>query len=360
VGLAAAIFARRQGLTVRVLDFRVPPIDKACGEGMMPDGVEILGSLGWMPAKEECASLGGIRYLDGRRVAEARFPRRPGLGIRRPVLHRALVRLAEDAGAKLDWGIRVTGLEGDRLETQRGSVSARWIIGADGLRSKVRQWAGLGERLGRHRRVGVRRHFKVDPWTDLVEVHWAQGCEAYVTPVSPGEIGVALLMNPDEKKGGGGFGHHLKRFPALVGRLAGASVTTIDRGAGPFSRVPHRVCQGRVALVGDAAGYMDAITGEGLSLGFHQAQKLMEAVRDGDLEQYERANRRLVAWPFLLIRALLLVERHPGLRCRLVSTLARDPDLFARLLAIHVRELPPRGLGVGGAARLIRGLLAVP
>lgn len=379
VGLATAIAARARGLAVRVIDFRRPPIDKACGEGLMPDGVAWLATHGVSVPPEDSFRFTGIRYVDGGEAAEARFAGAAGLGVRRPVLHAALVRRAEAAGVELEWGTRVLGLEvgaagragsrgstapdgaesaagrsvaAIRLETSAGVREARWVVGADGLRSRVRRWAGLeGAPTRSLRRFGTRRHYGVPPWTDVVEVHWAESCEAYVTPVSPREVGVAMLWSGDRR----GVRDCLPLFPALERRLAGAAVTTRDRGAGPLRQRPRAAAAGRVALVGDAAGYLDAITGEGMALGFHQAEALAEALAAGDLRLYRRAVRRLVALPFALIRALLFAERHPALRRRLVRTLRREPELFARLLAVHARQAPPRSVGLGGVWRLVRG-----
>jgi flavin-dependent dehydrogenase len=112
-----------------------------------------------------------------------------------------------------------------------------------------------------------------------------------------------------------------------------------------------------VALVGDAAGYRDAITGEGLSVGFFMARSLVGAIVAGDLGLYDKAVRRWVALPFFLIRVLLEVERRPRLRRRMIRTLAEETALFERLLAVHARQRPARSVGARGVLRLARGLL---
>lgn len=356
VGLATAIALRKRGLQVRVIDSRRPPIDKACGEGLMPDGVRWLSDNGVELAAAESYRFRGIRYLDGDLVAEARFDRGHGLGVRRTALHRALVKRAEDLDVRLDWGVRALALRAGEIETSAGSCQPGWLIGADGLGSRVRRWAGLEKPADpRRRRTGVRRHFRVAPWTDVVEVHWTDDCEAYVTPVSPSATGVAILWSGRPRR----FGLGLERFPVLAARLAGAEAASTDRGAGPLWRRTRAVAKGHLALVGDAAGYLDAITGEGLALGFHEAEALAEAIRAGDLRLYERSFRKLAALPFTLIRLLLFAERHPSIRRRMVRALAREPELFARLLAIHARDRPPSSLGLGGALRFIRALVRV-
>jgi menaquinone-9 beta-reductase len=374
-GLAFAARAARDGRSVRVLDRRRPPLDKPCGEGLMPDGVAVLEELGIDVAALPGRPFRGIRWLGdgpGKPVVDGAFPARPGLGIRRTVLHDALVRRAEEAGVELCWGVKVTGarVEGDGAvaETGAGESRSRYLVAADGLRSPLRRLLGLDAGPGRHRRYGIRRHFRVAPWTDRVEVYWIDGSEAYVTPVADqetddqeaGEVGVAILWREGDPAAADGFDGLLERyrapFPDFVERLTAAEPTSRDRGCGSLHQRARRVVFGPVALLGDASGYLDAITGEGLSLALHQGVALAEALRVGDLGRYESAQRRLRRLPDGLTRLLLAVERRPALRHRLLRTLARDPSLFDRLLAIHTRDRPLLSLGLGNGVRLGWGL----
>ena len=353
VGLVTAIELRRRGLDVLVVDRGQPPIDKGCGEGLMPDGVQALHRLGMALDEVEHAPFRGIRYLEGEVVAEADFAGVVGAGIRRTTLHRALVERAEEVEVRALWGLTVRGLAAGQVETDRGRLRGEWIIGADGLHSRVRQWTGLADPRRSWQRCGVRRHYALAPWSDRVEVYWGDGCEAYVTPVADRQLGVAFLWSGQKAS----FDSLLAGFPALERRLRGATIDSRDRGAAWLEQRSRAFCRGRVALVGDAAGYRDAITGEGLSVGFHQAREVAEAIANGDLEEYEKAARRVVALPFLLIRLLLEAERRPWLRRRLIRALATEPDLFARLLAVHIRQSPPRSVGPKGVLQLARGLL---
>ncbi len=359
-GLATAIAARQNGLGVVVLERAAPPIDKACGEGLMPDGLAVLRGLGVELGAESYRPFYGIRYVDGETVAEGRFAADPGIygaGVRRVRLHEALAERAAALGIEVRWRTRVLDLRPDSqslvAETTAGALRVRFVVGADGLHSRVRRWAGLAGRparpwLAQQGRFGVRRHFTLAPWSDLVEVHWGEDCEAYVTPVSAEEVGVALLWSGRKA----GFDQLLESFPVLASRLSGAPEISRDRGAGPLRQRVRAVARGRVALVGDASGYVDAITGEGLSLAFHQALALAEALRRGDLGHYVREHRRLGRFANVLTELLLIAERRPWLRRRVVRALARDGALFSRLLAVHAGVAPVRR-GLGSAPRLL-------
>ncbi|HYG63546.1 MAG TPA: NAD(P)/FAD-dependent oxidoreductase [Thermoanaerobaculia bacterium] len=356
-GLATAIRARLAGMRVLLLERFQPPVDKACGEGLMPDAVARLREIGVELPPRQGVPFRGIRYFDGDLMAEGVFPHAGGLGVRRLHLHDALVRRAGEVGVEIHWGRGVRGLLREGVETDDGPVLARWVVGADGLHSRVRSWAGLDGGAGPIHRFGVRRHYALPPWSDFVEVYWASGspgCEAYVTPVTPDEIGVALLWSGGKSR----FDDLLQRFPVLRGRLAGAPAASRDRGAGPLHQQVRAVCRGNVALVGDAAGYLDAITGEGLAVALHQSAALAEALRAGDLALYAAAHRRIARLPDFMTSLVLSLERRPGLRRRAVKALAAEPALFSRLLGIHGRTLPPRRLGLDGALRLAWRLVA--
>jgi flavin-dependent dehydrogenase len=176
-------------------------------------------------------------------------------------------------------------------------------------------------------RRGLRRHFFVSPWTDLVEVYWSSLGEAYVTPVADDLVGVAILTSVR-----GTFDSHLDAFPVLKERLKGAAPASSVMGAGPLrQRVKGRVA-GRVLLVGDAAGYVDALTGEGIAVALRTSAELVRCVLEDRPEAYEAAWRR-VSWECRLLTGSLLWARNRSLLApRIVPAAALLPGLYSRIV----------------------------
>ncbi len=349
-GLAAALAARQNGLEVCILDRAEPPIDKACGEGLMPDGVAALRGLGVVFDVGQGRPFRGIQFIDEHQLAQASFPAGAGIGIRRTALHQILVDHAQATGVVTGWRATVTGLDPEGVKLGDRSVRCRWIIGADGALSQVRQWAGLAPLDNGRRRVGLRQHFRVKPWSDFVEVHWAKGCQAYVTPVGPDEICIALLDTAQKL----GFADLAARFPKLSRHLEGAESIGVVRGGLSASRRLRQVTRGRIALVGDASSSIDAITGDGLTLAFRQATALGAALAKGDLASYDAAHRRICRMPFLMARLLLLMDGREGLREVALQALAARPDSFSRLLATHVGARHPSAAALDVLALALR------
>ena len=318
-GLCAAIAIRLKGLDVTLADAARPPIDKACGEGIPPAGVEVLRRLG-LHLTGEAFPLRGIRFLDNGASVEAAFSSGPGLALRRTRLHHLLVHRAEELGVRLLWGTPVS--DGSNLPEYR------WLVGADGQNSRVRHAAGLDAAKAESFRFGFRRHYRISPWTDFVEVDWGSRCQVYVTPVSDDEVGIALLCRDSHLR----LDAALNEFPELQRRLHGAAPSSAERGALTVSRRLRRVFRGRTALVGDASGSVDAITGEGLSLSFHHAVALSEALCHGRLASYQSEHKRLARRPALVAAALLALDRNPALRRTIIKSLALRPPIFAKLL----------------------------
>jgi len=357
-GLASAIATARQGLQVDVVDAMKPPIDKACGEGLMPDSLEALAAIGFtnldqILRENENHLLRGIRFLGDTSsnhtlTTEAAFPQAPGRGIRRTILHQILLDRAASLGVRFHWENSVQSItptqEGTLVHSNRQTLHTRYLIGADGPRSRVAAWVGLTEDSIQSRRIGLRQHYTIAPWTDFVEVYWSNHGQAYVTPNSSSEVCVAFIANKKFPNSDTALSH----FPTLRRRLAASQPNGPARGSISLGRKLHRVTQRNVALIGDASGSVDAITGEGMALCFRQAAALSNALRARDLNLYQQAHRRIQRLPSVMSRSLLLMDRSPLLRDTVLRTFHRTPWLFERLLQMHIGHSPLQSFATDG------------
>jgi flavin-dependent dehydrogenase len=319
-GLAVALGAARAGLDVLVFEKRAGDIDKACAEGLMPGAVRALAALGVDPPGY---AFRGIRYQRGELAVQADFRSGSGRGVRRTVLHAAL-RAAVDAAGITVREQRITEVSQDADQVLAGGERARYLVAADGLHSTVRAAAGFATRPVDRHRWGQRRHYALPPESDFVEVSWAARSEAYVTPITAELICVALLAGTR-----GSFEEQLTAFPALAARLARGEAVSTARGATSMrQRVRSRVA-GRVLLVGDAAGYIDPLTGEGIAISLAAATELVGCLARDRPQDYERAWQRVTRRSRWITSGLLWARQQPGVGQAVVPLAARLPTVFA-------------------------------
>ncbi|MGB2558123.1 NAD(P)/FAD-dependent oxidoreductase [Cellulosimicrobium cellulans] len=337
VGLAAALHARRAGHDVLVVDRRAGVIDKACGEGLLPGALAAVLALGVDPPGHP---LAGISYRDATRHADHPFAAGPGPGgcSRRTehgvtIEHATLRALRQDArgvdvvlGAARAPAGEAPGPDGGADEV----VRAARVLGCDGLHSTVRRLTGLDAPPHGRARFGLRTHYRLAPWSDLVEVHWAPHAEAYVTPVAPDVVGVAVLAHRDGARGTPQDAHHgLDAFGELADRVRDAPVLGRVRGAGPLRQRARRRTAGHVRLVGDASGYVDALTGEGVRVGLAQAEAAVRHLDDP--AGYERAWSRATRDYRVLTSGLLAWAGSPARRA-IVPAASAAPWLYGAVV----------------------------
>ena len=331
-GLAAAIALRLKGYSVKVADCAVPPVEKACGEGLMPDSQIALRKLGVVVTSAHGFPFRGVQFVEGQTTVHGDFPNAAGIGVRRPVLQQLLIERAEQLGVELQWGVKGIDLRPEGLFVRKESIHADLIVAADGHKSLLRRRAGLEAARSLSFRYGFRRHYRVAPWSEYLESYWEDRFQIYVTPVAPDEVCVVLMST----HAGFRLDNALAQVPAVSGRLQGHTYSSNEMGALIVSRRLKRVYKPGLVLVGDSSGSVDAITGEGLCLSFKAALDLADAYAAGNLASYQRAHEASQVNPSRMASLLLLLGKHPRLRRRVLAGFGYRPDVFTHLLAIHV------------------------
>ncbi len=353
-GLAAAIAAARQGLHVEVVDAVKPPIDKACGEGLLPGSLESLSrhrlrSQARPRSHRKCRPA---RCSFHRRLGlfepiphhPGRLPCTPGRGIRRTVLHQLLLDRAASLGVRFHW-------ENTVRRSQPTAKSHRPHKLTDPSRSLPhrRRRSPVPRRSpGRTHRC----HHPLPPHRPSPTLHRRsveQTSSKSTGATTAGlrhpqlvQRGLHRLHSP--QKNPQAPGTPSATFPALATPLASAQISEAPRGSITLGRTLHRVASCNIALIGDASGSVDAVTGEGLALGFRQAEALGLCPQR---QQPRRLPARSSPHPtasYLMSRSLLLMDRSPRLRDRTLKIFARNPSLFQRLLRTphrpHLLHLP--------------------
>lgn len=332
-GLATAIAAANKGLRVTVADIRRPPINKPCGEGLLPEAVEALRCVGVNLDSSLGFPLEGFRFSDSRYTVDAPIVRGAAFGLRRTVLHDLLVTRAAEAGVLFRWGARVADFSemGARIDGE--FLACDWLVGADGMNSSVRTWAKMGTRAFRSR-FGFRKHFSVRPWSKFVDVYWGDGFQMVVTPTHNEEVCVSFFsIHPKLRIEDG-----LSQFPDVAERLKSAELMSTEQGTTVGLTSTRRVVSGRVALVGDASCSVDGIAGHGLSLGLQEALKLADAIALGDLRHYELAHCRIASLPMRMTRLLLLMDMSSFIRRKTLRLFESQPELFAKIISVHTSK----------------------
>lgn len=340
-GLAASIYAALQGYSVIIFEPKPDTIDKACGEGLMPSAVQELIDMGvHIP---ESHPFKGIRYISEKGTlddspshrADGFFKSGDGLGVRRLTLHQALTSRAQELGVQ--WSnTRVQHVEQSAENVVIEGTCVRYCLAADGLHSSMRKRLNLSKPSTLPKRVGIRQHFEVAPWSPFVEVYWSEFGECYITPVSDSQVGVAILAYADNLPSsdhGGKFDALLDWFPIVKSKLAGATPLSSVRGAGGFEQRVSSPIEGRILLIGDAAGYLDPITGEGIRLGLLSAKAAIQSIHENAVHKYKRRHQLILLPYWVLTGGLLWLRRFKLGRRVMVPFLQRVPFAFGRIVS---------------------------
>jgi len=374
-GASVAALLALQGRDVLVLDRARFPRDKTCGEAVSPRAwpvLETIGAAPWIRAEGPHPLRGMIlTSSDGTRFA-GRYPQEqlPGFALRRLVLDAALVRAARARGACVHEGVRVTGLlreEGRAAGVEAVGpdgeplrIEARVVVGADGRQSVVARDLRL-RRSHRMRRFAVRGHWDgMQGLVDSGEMHVVPGGYCGIAPLSATLANVAFVLDRREMGTAAGDvrGFYLQelqaRFPRVAERLAGARLVEPPRAIGPLAVTARGVSAPGAVLVGDAAGFYDPFTGEGVTLALRSAELAAEAIdaalatapghagADRALLGYARARHDATRDKFRFNRLLQVAVGWPDAGNVVARQLARRPDLADRLVGIAGDFVPAR------------------
>ncbi|MGZ6299661.1 MAG: NAD(P)/FAD-dependent oxidoreductase, partial [Candidatus Limnocylindria bacterium] len=323
--------------------------------------------------KADALALQGMRVIRGPDAVDVRYRDASGprsaWSLERSVFDAALARHAATSGARLlehatfeqpRWtGRRVSGAVVSTTEGER-IVSCRWLIGADGARSRVANGLGVERPVRAPRRLGMVAHYEGQAeLADHGEMHVGPGWYVGLAPLAGGRlnVGMALPMDGRRRSARERFQAGIDGIPAVAARLAGRRRLTPIRGASPIGHRVARAAGPGWMLVGDAAGFIDPFTGEGIYRALRSARAAAESLADGDQgaeERYLKARRGafaakdaltwlvqgMLASPPLMGYALRRLASRPGAAERLGSALgdcrpasdALSPLFLARVL----------------------------
>jgi geranylgeranyl reductase family protein len=381
-GTAAAVFLRQAGHEVVLVDEARFPRDKVCGEGVSPEAWRLLARMGADGAVRALRPrpVRGMKLTspDGTAfVGEYAGARAPGFAVRRWCLDRALLECARGAGVEVREGVRARDVltrdgvvRGVVLEGAEAPepVGARLVVAADGRRSVIARKLGLLREHRRLRKFAVRGYWKgVEGLTDHGEMHVTRGGYCGIAPLGGDEANITFVLDQADMRPAGGsladfYLRTLDRWPRLRERLARACLTSPARAIGPLALEARRVSAPGAVLVGDAAGFYDPFTGEGVTLALRSAELAAEvahgALRNGstDFRLYDRRREEATRDKFRLNRLLQRVVAWPTLADAVARRLARRPDLADQLVGIAGDFVPARtALGVGFLTELLKG-----
>lgn len=390
-GASSAIALAPEGYRILLLDQAVFPRDKPCGEGIMPAGVRTLADLGVLQEilTHGGSKIRGMRYRNRQGVAaQADFPDTGqgssfGVVIRRSGLDHLLLQRAKSfSGVTVREGFRVTeviqdgqavrGVAGESVgsSTRREAFCAPLTIGADGPHSIFHAACGLARTYLPRRRFGVTGHLKhIDVDRSYVEVLVHSAGEIYIAPCADGITLVALLL--EERAMGffrgdlaGRYHGFLKSAPGFRDRAARSELSGRVAAVGPLGFTVEPCHRPGLLLVGDSAGFLDPITGEGMTLALKSVQTavplISEAFAAGSFgaelgRRYAAERLRLVQDIVDFTRLLLGVSRYKFIADRAIRRLSRDEPLLQKLLGIVTGSHEYGDISIGEKASLLMG-----
>ena len=339
VGLYTAIKLAMKGHRVSLFDKRSWPIDKVCGQGIMPSGVERLKKIGIKFNYSNSSFINGVEYIDRHMKVGGVFPEK-GLGVERIELSKLLLEKAKTfENIRLYPNTSIDSITNKDIGVEIGHAESAhtfdYVFGCDGLLSFVREQLDKTKVRKKNLRMGARVHCQIAPWSENVQVYWGNGIEAYVTPVREDRIEIAFLWFKSHFQTGPNLEHKLfDEFPALKEKLSGVQCESDFKGCGPFSKYSKCIQDKRVVFVGDSYLFKDGITGEGVSLGFKAADIVSETFNKPSY--FSRLHIKLLYLNYLLwVELALFMSRNTKMRRATLRFLDKHQRLFNLILNLN-------------------------
>jgi geranylgeranyl reductase family protein len=379
-GASTAWALAREGVDVLVLDKAKFPRDKICAEYLSPQASRILSDMGVLDEIERSnpGHLAGmsVRAPNGF-IANGEFAsnhgfhgfRDKGLAVRRTILDDIVLRGARTAGARIEESVRVTDVARDDTARVNGVVAmatdgqprtlrARYVVGADGLRSVIGRRLGL-VRTSRiwPRRIALVAHYRnVQGVTDMGEMHVDYDGYFGMVDVGEGTMNVAVVVPMsrareigDDKTGF--FEKWIASRPHLAERFEGSERMTSVSATGPFATASSRAWSPGAALVGDAADFFDPFTGEGIYAALRGGELLapyLMAALAGDtakeagiLPGYDGARKREFGGKWKIERIVGMAIAYPYFMNNAAKVLSRRKDMADLLVGVAGDFIPP-------------------
>lgn len=353
-GSAVAAGLAATGRDVILLEARAHPRPKACAEYASPRILEELRRLGLSDDEwqRDALALTGMRVIRGDDAVDVRYRDAAGprsaWGLERSRFDATLAHHAVARGARLlersafRRPVWTDGLvSGARVRTAEGTltISSRWLVGADGARSRVAAQLGVERRVTAPRRLGMVAHYEgVPELIDHGEMHVGAAWYVGLAPLAGGRLNVGMALPMNGHSGSSAkerFQSAIDGIPAVAERLRGRSRLTPIRGASPIGHRVARAAGPGWMLVGDAAGFIDPFTGEGIYRALRSARAAADAIGGGDdtgvEDRYLAARRRAFAAKDSLTWLVQGMLAAPPLMGYALRRLAARPDVADRL-----------------------------
>jgi menaquinone-9 beta-reductase len=343
VGLFLAIKLSKLGHKVTLYEKKKWPIDKVCGQGIMPGGVKILEDLGIMFQNGiDSYDFTNIEYLD-QEISINGYLNASAKGVKRSILSQKLYQFALSCEqltlVPLSTLVDIKVTVDEKVEIKLEGINHKpvfdFVFACDGLHSKVRKITNHERCRKGPYRMGARVHYSISPWAEGVQVYWDQSVEAYVTPVSTNQIEIAFLWYQDIfSKEGQLIDKLLDRFPLLIKKLNNAKPDSDFKAYGPFKFNSSTIHKDNIFYIGDCYKFLDGITGEGLSLGFKQANIISENFEN--FNYFDSMRIKLLYLNYgLWVNLCLILSRNKKIRSFLFYIVNKWPGIFNFILKLN-------------------------